>query len=773
MLDVAYLLDSPPIPGAVIYEYRTGALLQRVREALTALAEKEDRIVRLSKPSELLANLVETSLFEPRQLELCDWKTGAVPKASERDLDAILRAFAVRTDQRIALFVPAGCELTRRPSWLSVRAASFVLEEPAVTCETLEPVLRYLEASTDLADQPDLLRQEGFVARFAEMLADKPNLFTLIRAFDEVVVTATDPVSNRYDQAQHRRATLKRRARASVSDHLKGLLAGSDSWDAVRLVAALDARRWRRGWSARTVMGELYELTARLLKDGHGGPNADSRHIVLWTALILAAEGELVPTKARTAHRSRVTADGLTLGLDRLVRAYIARSGVDLADPLSGVWGRLDRTLGRMTEGEAGSPEGSRDKLLRALADALPSVSGQVDPLWLRRLAQRVRDTLEAVDTAPDASTVENAAFDPRGRVGTLATFDEVLGHGHVVKALRQRVRRADHGTGLLLYGPPGVGKRTLACLYAKAVLCDEPTPQGASCNRCEACREFERTGGLGYGYADLARTDARDRARDLVRIARTAAFSKRVVLLIANVDACEADAFDVLLKTLETPPAGVTFVLMGRDLREMRLAGVSRCRVYRMRPVTALQAQVYTRSLLETHGVACDEQVVSVLAAAAGGRPGSLRSLCERAAGLPACTLPALRAALDLNWVGPTAAWMRAALDSRPVPTVPAPADTTNRRDEILRRIRAIVLHLRLQDVAGADLDKISADPALLHHEDDELEALNASIEQQAAERGVGALVLRQSLARDCLSDDHREIEELRWAEPAGSSRA
>lgn len=67
--------------------------------------------------------------------------------------------------------------------------------------------------------------------------------------------------------------------------------------------------------------------------------------------------------------------------------------------------------------------------------------------------------------------------------------FEEVLGQDDLVSTLARRVITKDHSWHIVLNGPEGSGKLTVARLYAKALQCDEPTHTRSACHRCEPCR--------------------------------------------------------------------------------------------------------------------------------------------------------------------------------------------------------------------------------------------------------------------------------------------
>ena len=71
--------------------------------------------------------------------------------------------------------------------------------------------------------------------------------------------------------------------------------------------------------------------------------------------------------------------------------------------------------------------------------------------------------------------------------------FEEVLGQGDVVGWCRRQVL-SDKGRSLVICGPTGTGKTTVARLYGRALLCEHPiATSGSPCRTCSACEIFER----------------------------------------------------------------------------------------------------------------------------------------------------------------------------------------------------------------------------------------------------------------------------------------
>jgi DNA polymerase III gamma/tau subunit len=303
----------------------------------------------------------------------------------------------------------------------------------------------------------------------------------------------------------------------------------------------------------------------------------------------------------------------------------------------------------------------------------------------------------------------------------------------------------------VILYGPAGVGKRTLARLYAKAVLCEAPPPEVAPCNGCAACQGFEELRSSGYIELDVRNGRGAERARELIKIARYQPWTNRRVITIANADTYAPEAFDVLLKTLEETPSATTFVLLASDLRGIRLAGQSRCVIYRLRPLDPEAARQHARSLCEAHGIDCHEQVLDFLAAASEGLPGRLCHLVAGLAGRGELTVDSVRAVLGLDWIDEAAAYWRTVLASRePIATMVALVSGAESQ-EIMRRARALLHHVYFRGIKQPHV-QVATDPALLCGDQTVVNELTAMFQDCAKARGVSAESLWRELAGDSL---------------------
>jgi DNA polymerase III delta' subunit len=238
----------------------------------------------------------------------------------------------------------------------------------------------------------------------------------------------------------------------------------------------------------------------------------------------------------------------------------------------------------------------------------------------------------------------------PETAVGSMRT----RGHDRAVRLVRTMVAgRVPHA--ILISGPAGIGKTTLALDLAAGLLCDDPDAAARPCRACRGCRLVERGRHPDVhrlapaGPGDQIRIGTRDRPEDgtVRRLASDLVLlpveGGARVAIVERADRLTDDAQTALLKTLEEPPAGVTIILCADD--EDRLLPTVRSRSARIRlgPVATREIE----AILAEGGVA-EPPLAARLARIAGGRPGAARTLA-RAPDALAARDEILRILLDL----------------------------------------------------------------------------------------------------------------------------
>ncbi len=199
-------------------------------------------------------------------------------------------------------------------------------------------------------------------------------------------------------------------------------------------------------------------------------------------------------------------------------------------------------------------------------------------------------------------------------------TFSDMAGQEHVLQTLIHALNNNRLHHAYLFTGTRGVGKTTIARIFAKCLNCEQGV-SSTPCGKCAACVEIAEGRFIDLIEVDAAsKTKVEDTRELLDNVQYAPSRGRYKVYLIDEVHMLSQHSFNALLKTLEEPPPHIVFLLATTDPHKLPITILSRCLQFNLKNLSPQKIVDYLRSVLIAEQYSFDEPSLWIIAKAAQG---------------------------------------------------------------------------------------------------------------------------------------------------------
>jgi DNA polymerase-3 subunit gamma/tau len=206
-----------------------------------------------------------------------------------------------------------------------------------------------------------------------------------------------------------------------------------------------------------------------------------------------------------------------------------------------------------------------------------------------------------------------------------------VIGQPHIITTLKNSIKAGRIAHAFLFTGPRGVGKTSLARIFAKAVNCVNG-PTAEPCNVCENCVGIASGNFVDVIEIDAASTRGIDDIKELRETVRylpmKAAYK---VYILDEAHMLTDQARNAFLKTLEEPPGHNIFILATTESQKIPYTIMSRCQRFDFRRITEREITQQLKAICTKDGIAFDEGAFHHVAIEADGSMRDAESILEQ----------------------------------------------------------------------------------------------------------------------------------------------
>ena len=198
--------------------------------------------------------------------------------------------------------------------------------------------------------------------------------------------------------------------------------------------------------------------------------------------------------------------------------------------------------------------------------------------------------------------------------------FNDFIDQDSVKKILINSIKNNKISHAYLFSGPRGIGKTSMAKIFAKAINCVNFNQKDDVCDNCENCKEANDNS-VDIIEIDAASNNGVDQIRDLKnKISIVPSKLKYKVYIIDEVHMLTNSAFNALLKTLEEPPSHVVFILATTEFYEVPETIISRCQCFSFSRITQKSLEIRLKYIADTEKIKIEDDAIAEIAQYSNG---------------------------------------------------------------------------------------------------------------------------------------------------------
>ena len=209
--------------------------------------------------------------------------------------------------------------------------------------------------------------------------------------------------------------------------------------------------------------------------------------------------------------------------------------------------------------------------------------------------------------------------------------FKELVGQTHTVRTLVNALDNNNLHHGFLFTGTRGVGKTTIARIFAKSVNCENGVSSNP-CGKCETCLEIDKGQSVDLIELDAASHTGVDNMREILENAQyTPTKNLYKIYLIDEVHMLSKSSFNALLKTLEEPPKHIKFLLATTDPKKLPITILSRCLQFNLNKLSHDEIFNHLKFIMSAENLEFEDEALSKIADFGNGSMRDALSLLDQ----------------------------------------------------------------------------------------------------------------------------------------------